>query len=136
MDSESNTFVAARLPGVRSEDIDMEINDREPAISGDIKDRERKGVIRHRTRRTGRFEFRVVLPGDVRAERTPRCPTAWSRYPGPRPSRRRPGMWRSRRGIGLRSPGRAPARCPRGTQAGPPATFAHRHVRSSDGSHR
>ncbi|WP_093498011.1 hypothetical protein [Streptomyces sp. Ag109_O5-10] len=44
MDSASNTFAAARLPGVRSEDIDMEINDREPAISGDIKDRERKGV--------------------------------------------------------------------------------------------
>jgi HSP20 family molecular chaperone IbpA len=44
MDSESDTFVAARLPGVRSEDIDMEINDREPAISGDVKDCERKGV--------------------------------------------------------------------------------------------
>ncbi|MFJ8197018.1 Hsp20/alpha crystallin family protein [Streptomyces sp. NPDC096152] len=56
------------LPGARSEDIDVEINDRELAISGEIKEREREGVMRHRTRRTGRFEFRVVLPGDVRAE--------------------------------------------------------------------
>jgi len=56
------------LPGVGSEDIGVEINDREPAISGEIKERERKGVMRHRTRRTGRFEFRVVPPGDVPAE--------------------------------------------------------------------
>ena len=39
------------LPGVGSEDIGVEINDREPAISGEIKERERKGVMRHRTRR-------------------------------------------------------------------------------------
>ncbi len=34
-------------------------------ITGDIKERERKGILRRRTRRTGRFEFRVTTPDDV-----------------------------------------------------------------------
>ena len=36
-------------------------------ITGEINERERKGALRRRTRRTGRLEYRVTLPGDVDA---------------------------------------------------------------------
>ena len=39
------------------------MRDSELIISGDIKEKERKGILRRRTRRTGRFEYRVSLPG-------------------------------------------------------------------------
>jgi HSP20 family protein len=56
------------LPGVRRKDIDVEINERELVVSGEIKQTEREGVLRRSTRRTGAFEFRAVLPGEVKAE--------------------------------------------------------------------
>jgi len=33
-----------------------------------VKEKERSGVVRHRTRRTGRFDYRVTLPEQVDAE--------------------------------------------------------------------
>ncbi|MFG1644265.1 Hsp20/alpha crystallin family protein [Amycolatopsis sp. NPDC049252] len=33
-----------------------------------MKERERKGLLRRRTRRVGEFEYRVTLPGDIRAD--------------------------------------------------------------------
>jgi len=62
-------IVEAELPGVDRKDIDIEFNEGELAITGDIKERERKGILRRRTRRVGRFEFRVTLPGDIDPER-------------------------------------------------------------------
>lgn len=61
--------VEAELPGVKREDVNIELRDGELAITGEIKERERTGVLRRKTRRTGRFEYRVSLPGDVDAER-------------------------------------------------------------------
>lgn len=37
-------------------------------IRGEIKEKERTGVLRRRTRRTGQFEYRVALPGPVDEE--------------------------------------------------------------------
>jgi HSP20 family protein len=37
-------------------------------ISGEMREPKREGVIRRQTRRTGRFEFRVTLPGEVDPE--------------------------------------------------------------------
>jgi HSP20 family protein len=34
-------------------------------ISGEIKDRERTGILRHRTRRIGEFEYRVTVPTEI-----------------------------------------------------------------------
>ncbi|HEV2724484.1 MAG TPA: Hsp20/alpha crystallin family protein [Thermoleophilaceae bacterium] len=62
-------LVEAELPGVKQEDIDVEVSDSELAISGELKERERKGILRRRTRRTGRFDYRVTLPGEADAER-------------------------------------------------------------------
>jgi HSP20 family protein len=61
-------MVEIELPGVRRKDIDVEINERELVVGGEIKQTDREGVLRRSTRRTGGFEFRAVLPGEVKAE--------------------------------------------------------------------
>jgi HSP20 family protein len=64
-ETEDAWIVEAELPGVKRKDVDVEVRDGELLISGEIKERERVGVVRHRTRRTGRFEIRVALPADA-----------------------------------------------------------------------
>lgn len=61
-------LVEADLPGVKKGDVKIELSDSELTISGEIKERERKGVLRRRTRRTGQFEYRVSLPGEADTE--------------------------------------------------------------------
>jgi HSP20 family protein len=58
----------AELPGVRRENIDIELVGNELAITGELKEKERTGVVRRRTRRTGHFDYRVTLPDQVDAE--------------------------------------------------------------------
>lgn len=62
-------LVEAELPGVERKDVYVELVGHELAISGEIKERERKGTLRRRARRTGRFEYRVSLPDQVDAEK-------------------------------------------------------------------
>jgi HSP20 family protein len=57
----------AELPGVKRDDVNIEVVGNELAITGEIKERERKGPMRRRTRRSGRFEYRVRLPEQVDA---------------------------------------------------------------------
>src|SRR5918999_6080327 len=54
--------VEAELPGVRREDVNLEVVGNELTIAGECKERERTGIVRRRTRRTGRFDYRVSLP--------------------------------------------------------------------------
>jgi HSP20 family protein len=61
--------IEAELPGVKRQDVNIELVGNELAITGEIKERERKGDVRRRTRRTGRFEYRVTLPNQVDAEK-------------------------------------------------------------------
>jgi HSP20 family protein len=58
-------MIEAELPGVSRDDINVEVHDNEIAITGEIKERERKGILRRRTRRVGEFEFRAQLPGPL-----------------------------------------------------------------------
>ncbi|MGW3624106.1 Hsp20/alpha crystallin family protein [Streptomyces sp. NPDC000880] len=60
--------VDVELPGIKSKDVDVEVSGQELVVSGEIKERERKGVLRRGTRRTGRFEYRILLPGEVNTE--------------------------------------------------------------------
>src|SRR5579875_3442625 len=60
-------IVEADLPGAKPGDVDLV--GRELTISGEIKERERKGVLRRRTRRSGRFDYRVALPDQVASDR-------------------------------------------------------------------
>ena len=61
-------IVEAELPGVDKKDVDIQLNDSELVVRGEIKERERTGILRRRTRRVGEFEFRVTLPGQTDAE--------------------------------------------------------------------
>jgi HSP20 family protein len=60
--------IEAELPGVDRKDVNVEMRDSELIISGEIKEKERKAVLRRQTRKTGEFEYRVTLPGDSDAE--------------------------------------------------------------------
>jgi HSP20 family protein len=67
-ETEDAWIVEAELPGVQREDVNVEVRDSELAITGEIKERERKGILRRQTRRKGEFDFRVTLPGEADAE--------------------------------------------------------------------
>jgi len=56
-------IVEAELPGVDKKDVNIEMRDSELRVSGEIKERERTGMLRRRARRVGEFEYRVTLPG-------------------------------------------------------------------------
>ncbi|MDQ1643953.1 MAG: hypothetical protein QOJ50_137, partial [Cryptosporangiaceae bacterium] len=54
--------------GAQRDQIDVQVNDREVVVTGEIREQERER--RHsRGRRYGRFEFRTVLPGDVNPDK-------------------------------------------------------------------
>jgi HSP20 family protein len=62
--------VKAELPGVNKDQVDIQLQDRELVIAGEIAESENGNGRRHHhsSRRTGRFEFRTYLPGDVKAD--------------------------------------------------------------------
>jgi HSP20 family protein len=66
-ESDDAYTVEVELPGVRKDQLNVELNDRELVINGEIPEPEEEdgGQRRRRSRRTGRFEFRTVLPGEV-----------------------------------------------------------------------
>jgi HSP20 family protein len=67
-ETDDSYVIEAELPGVKREDVDIELVGNELTISGEIKQRERKGILRRQTRRMGEFEYRVVLPHQVDPE--------------------------------------------------------------------
>ena len=62
-------MLEAELPGVKRDDVNIEVVGNELSITGEIKEKERKGALRRRTRRTGRFEYHVRLPDQVDASK-------------------------------------------------------------------
>lgn len=56
-------------PGVKRDDITVDLVGAELMISGELKEKERRGLFRSRTRRTGEFSYRVPLPQGVNADR-------------------------------------------------------------------
>jgi HSP20 family protein len=67
-ETEDAWIFEAEIPGAKREDVNVDVRDSEVVVSGEIKERERKGILRRRTRPVGRFEFRVTLPGDIDAD--------------------------------------------------------------------
>ena len=57
--------VEIELPGVKKDDVDIEIAGRRLAVRGERKEKERAGILRRRERVVGRFSYEVTLPGDV-----------------------------------------------------------------------
>ncbi len=60
--------IQAELPGVRKNQIEVQVQDRELIISGEMKENQNTGRRHRSTRRTGRFEYRTYLPGDIKPE--------------------------------------------------------------------
>ena len=61
-------LVEVEVPGVRREDIDIEVAGRRLSVRGERKEKERVGILRRRERVVGRFACEVALPGDVDEE--------------------------------------------------------------------
>lgn len=68
-ESDDAFHVEIELPGVKAKDINVEANGQELVVTGEIKEKERKGILRRSTRRTGSFEYRLQLPGDLDTEK-------------------------------------------------------------------
>ena len=58
----------AELPGVERKNVEIELVGNELAITGEVKETKRAGVVRRQTRRSGPFEYRITLPEPVNAE--------------------------------------------------------------------
>ena len=57
--------VEIELPGVKRDDLDIDIAGRRLSVRGERKEKERVGILRRRERTVGRFAYEVSLPGDV-----------------------------------------------------------------------
>jgi HSP20 family protein len=58
-------LIELELPGVNREDISVEFGGGELSVTGEVKQKERVGFLRSRTRPAGRFDYRVQLPAEV-----------------------------------------------------------------------
>ena len=67
-ETEEAYVVEVELPGVKGDDIEVEVAGRRLTVSGERKERERVRVLRRQTRTVGRFHYEVVLPGEVDEE--------------------------------------------------------------------
>ena len=61
--------VEIELAGVKKEDVHIEVAGRRLAVTGERKEKERRGTMRRRSRTVGRFRYEVVLPDDVNADK-------------------------------------------------------------------
>ncbi len=64
-ESDDAYLVEIELPGIKREDVSVEVSGRRLSVSGERKERERVGILRKRTRSVGRFQYQVTLPGQV-----------------------------------------------------------------------
>lgn len=60
--------VDLEVPGVNKDDINVEVIDQRLIVSGERREGERKGRLRHRARAWGRFYFEIHLPERVESE--------------------------------------------------------------------
>lgn len=62
-------IVELEVPGVRREDLSIDVADNEIHVHGEVKERERSGVLRRQTRRTGPFDHTITLPGEINPDK-------------------------------------------------------------------
>ena len=78
-ETDDSYVIKAELPGVNKDQVNIQLQDRELVISGEVPEPEtqdgdgkngdgKNGRRHHSSRRTGRFELRTYLPGDVNAD--------------------------------------------------------------------
>ena len=64
-ETEDAYLVELELPGVKQQDVSVEFGGGELVVTGEVKERQRVGLLRSRTRRIGRFEYRLSLPAEI-----------------------------------------------------------------------
>lgn len=64
-ETEDAYIVEVELPGVRKGDVDIALSGRRLTVSGERVEKEWAGILPHRTRAVGRFQYESLLPGDV-----------------------------------------------------------------------
>ncbi|MFC5957241.1 Hsp20/alpha crystallin family protein [Streptomyces pratens] len=67
-DTEDAYLMELELPGVDKDQISVEVGDGELDVHGEIKEKERTGVLRRQTRHVGQFDHRTNLPPNVDTE--------------------------------------------------------------------
>jgi HSP20 family protein len=66
-ETDDTYLVHVEVPGMHKDQLKVEVSDRELVITGEIP--EQSGGKRHRSsRRTGQFEYRATLPGDIKTD--------------------------------------------------------------------
>lgn len=60
--------IEAEVPGIKREDIGIDLDGQDLTIKGAAEDREQEGVMHRRARRSGSFDYRVSLPHEVSDE--------------------------------------------------------------------
>jgi HSP20 family protein len=66
-ETDDTYLVHVEVPGMHKDQLKVEVSDREVVITGEIP--EQAGGKRHRSsRRTGQFEYRATLPGDIKTD--------------------------------------------------------------------
>jgi HSP20 family protein len=68
-ETDDDYIVEIDVPGGKRDDINLELRDSQLVVSGEIKERQRQGVLRRKSRLVGEFEHVIALPGEVDAER-------------------------------------------------------------------
>jgi HSP20 family protein len=58
-------LLRVELPGVKRDDVDVQVDGRRLLVRAERKETERKGILRRTTRTTGRYYLEVALPGEV-----------------------------------------------------------------------
>jgi HSP20 family protein len=67
-ETDTHYVVEIELPGVKREDISLEVTSDHLVVSGERRERQRAGLLRQQTRTTGKFHYEVTLPSDVDTE--------------------------------------------------------------------
>ncbi|MFI1731167.1 Hsp20/alpha crystallin family protein [Streptomyces acidicola] len=67
-DTESAYLVELELPGVDKDQITVEVAEGELDVHGELKEKERTGVVRRQTRHIGQFDYRTSLPSNSDTE--------------------------------------------------------------------
>jgi len=66
-ETEDAYVVNVEVPGARKDQLDVQVTDRELVITGEISETGNGHRRRRSSRRTGQFEYRTLLPGDIKA---------------------------------------------------------------------
>lgn len=64
-ETEDAFIVDLDLPGVKRDDINVEVRENQLRVTGAVKERKRTGMLRRQSRPAGQFDYVIAVPGDV-----------------------------------------------------------------------